>query len=141
MDHYHTGIEIRKLYGLWKITGEDKFKKAYESYLYFYKKNFVGHNGFPNMTPRTYYPVNIHSCAEAILLTSTLSKEHEDCKILAQNYFQWTIKNKQLRPGEYRYMIKKYKFGKCKIDIPYIRWNQAWMFRALCELNHRLAMS
>jgi len=137
MDHYHAGFEIRKLYGLWKITGDENFRKAYLSYLVFYKNNFIGENAFPKMTPRDYFPVNIHSCAEAILLTSTLSEDHAECRNLAKDFFQWTIKNMQIRPGQYRYMIRK-MFGQSKSDMPYIRWNQAWMFRALSELKYCL---
>ena len=45
---------------------------------------------------------------------------------LAQNVLKWTIKNMKTSSGAYRYQIKKY----VSTSIPYIRWSQAWMFKA-----------
>jgi len=136
IDHYHTGFEIRKLYGLWKVTGDHVFQKAYQAYWDFYKNNFIGRDFFPKMTPENYYPVNIHSCAEAILLCSVLAPDHKECEEMARKFIDWTFTHMMIRHGEFRYMIKKTPFGRLKIDIPFIRWNQAWMFRALTEFRY-----
>jgi hypothetical protein len=41
----------------------------------------------------------------------------------------------EYKPGEYVYLIKKLPIlGEWRIKIPMIRWGQAWMFRAYCEL-------
>ena len=51
-----------------------------DRYYEFYRKNLVLDNDrviMPKMTPASVYPVNIHSCAESILVAATYYHEHD----------------------------------------------------------------
>ena len=80
------------------------------------------------------YPINIHSCAEAILCNSMLRDTFsETCEYL-RNTLNWTLHNMQHKEGWFIYMIIKIKGIKRKVKIPYIRWGQAWMLNALSKV-------
>jgi hypothetical protein len=71
VDHYHSGFEIRCLLNIWLTTKDVNFLKAYQRYYEFYLKNFIFQKDdyyFPFMYPNKLYPINIHSCAESIIL-------------------------------------------------------------------------
>ena len=139
-DHYHSGFEIRMLYSLWKNTEHKDFQKGYQKYYQWYLKNMFLMDHIPKMTPHNLYPINIHSCAEALLCQSTLLPDHPERFAQIQRTVDWIIKKMEYMPGQYIYLIRNLSFGgKWKTKIPYIRWGQAWMFRALCELQYYLS--
>ena len=134
-DHYHSGFEIRMLYGLWKNTGDKRFREAYKKYFAWYNKNLFEDGIIPKFTPKSRYPVNIHSCSEAILCRAALLPDHPEQKDYLEKTAEWVIRTMEYRDGEYTYLIKKVPlWGDCRLNIPVIRWGQAWMFRALSEL-------
>jgi len=131
IDHYHSGFEIRNLYSIWKLTNEEKYYKATEKYYKFYLENLFKNKTIPKITPKDVYPINIHSCAEAILCNSLLKKDFPKGENYLKNSIRWTIKNMQTKKGWFIYQIKNIRGLKLKIKIPYIRWGQAWMLNAL----------
>ena len=134
-DHYHSGFEIRMVYGIWKNTSDVRFRDAYVKYFDWYLKNLFDGGIIPKFTPKSKYPINIHSCAEAILCRATLLPDHPEQAAQLENTVEWTLKNMEYKDGEYTYLIKRFPvLGERKINIPMIRWGQAWMFRALSEL-------
>jgi len=130
VDHYHSGFEIRSLYSIWKLTGDEKIYKAVLKYYRFYLNNFFLNKTIPKFTPTNIYPIDIHSCSEAILCNSLLSKFFPEGKKYLKNSTNWILKNMQTNDGYFVYKIYKFKR---KIKIPYIRWGQAWMFNALTK--------
>lgn len=134
IDHYHSGFEIRKLYSIWKLTNSDQFQRAVQLYYSFYLKNLFTDSWIPKMTPTGFYPVNIHSCAEAILCTSSLINDFPEGKDHLINTVKWTIANMQTTQGWYLYRIDKLGSIKWKSRIPFMRWGQAWMLRALSQV-------
>jgi hypothetical protein len=136
IDHYHTGFEIRSLFAIWKHTGLDIYKNAYEKYYKFYLNNFLSKNGihlFPKMTPNSLYPINIHSCAEAIILNSVLLKCRKEPAEFLDSLTITIINNMQRKDGSFIYMKRKLGPFIIKDTTPYIRWGQAWMYLALSE--------
>jgi len=131
IDHYHSGFEIRSLYSIWKLTSDEKIYKAVSKYYKFYLNNLFKNKTIPKITPKTIYPINIHSCAEAILCNSLLKDNFFEGKKHLENSTKWIIENMQTREGWFIYKIEKIKGIKYKVNIPYIRWGQAWMLRAL----------
>jgi hypothetical protein len=134
IDHYHSGFEIRCLHGLWKHTGRDDFRVATKSYYAFYLRNLIERRGdvaAPRMYPKSFYPVNIHSCAEALLIATQLKDDFAEARELAAPLLKWIVSNMQRDDGAFIYMIRR-AFGREKrITIPYIRWGQGWMMLAL----------
>jgi hypothetical protein len=129
LDHYHSGFEIRCLFKLSQYLKSDNIKSAYQKYLNFYIDNLLLPDGTPKIMPRNPYPVNIHGAAESVLMLSMLSKEHENLFRLAHKSLVWTINNMQTPEGWFGYLWTP----NSRIDAPYLRWGQAWMFRAFVE--------
>jgi rhamnogalacturonyl hydrolase YesR len=136
IDHYHSGFEIRCLYGIAKTTGRQDFHDAAMRYYDFYLERLVLRgNGFimPKMTPSSVYPVNIHSCAESILLAATLYDERSEARELMQPLARWAIDNMQSTTGSFAYMRRRSLGRDVVHDIPYLRWGQGWMLLALSQ--------
>jgi rhamnogalacturonyl hydrolase YesR len=127
IDHYHTGFVLRALYSIYKITKDHqlflKIEKCYRHYL----ENLFEDNMIPKLKPDSKYPINIHSCAEAILCLSMLSEDFPEGLETLKRTATWTIQNMQDKKGYFYYMV----LPKRTIKIPYIRWAQAWMLNAL----------
>ncbi len=136
VDHYHSGFEMRCLHSIWVTTQDEEYRGALKRYFDFYQKNFVKNveNGvLPYMYPGVYYPVNIHSCAEAILLNATLAKEFDSARILLGQFIAPILDLMKTEKGWFKYMIRKIGPVEVHSSIPYLRWGQAWMFLALSE--------
>ena len=136
IDHYHSGFELRALYGIWKVTKEKRFENSFAKYYEFYRKElFIRKKEIiiPKIDPKNVYPIDIHSCAEAILLAATISNKDEraleDLKVL----IPWVIKRMKLKSGYYRYLIRKIGFLEIPNNTPYMRWGQSWMLLALVQ--------
>ncbi|MBI2830685.1 MAG: hypothetical protein HYX79_00310 [Chloroflexi bacterium] len=130
IDHYHTGFVLRCLYGIYNNTGDKKVLEALSRGYRFYRDNLFEDGRIPKFRPELKFPINIHSCAEAILCMSTLSSLFPDALEYAQNTFEWTRDNMQSRDGYFYYMRNSAN----AVKIPYLRWGQAWMMRAMAEL-------
>lgn len=133
IDHYHSGFEIRSLYSIWKLTGDGAIYEALKRYYKFYLDNLFEDKTIPKITPKNTYPIDIHSCSEAILCNCLLCEEFPEGKEYLENSIKWVIENMQTRDGWFVYRIEKTGGLKRKVKIPYIRWGQAWMLRGLSE--------
>jgi len=131
IDHYHTGFVLRAPYSIYQITDDknlfSKIEKCYRHYL----KNFFEDDTIPKLKPDSKYPINIHSCAEAILCLSTLLDDFPEGADVLGKTTVWIIDNMQDKQGFFYYMI----YPNRTIKIPYIRWAQAWMLNALSNLR------
>ena len=127
IDHYHTGFVLRALYGIYKTTGDQQVKRALDSGYAYYTTNLFEDGIVPKLTYRKTYPIDIHSCSEAILCLSTLSNEYPNAKKMLSKVMQWVIENMQDREGYFYYRMYKNRLHR----MPYIRWGQAWMLIGL----------
>jgi rhamnogalacturonyl hydrolase YesR len=137
IDHYHSGFEMRALYRIWKLTGEECYHQSVSRYYQYYINNLIyklKNLIIPKMSPNNLYPINIHSCAEAILINSKFLNEFDEAKQILDKVSQWTIENMQVEEGWFIYKIDKLSGRENRISIPYIRWGQAWMLKALAQL-------
>jgi hypothetical protein len=131
IDHYHTGFELRSLYSAWQLTGERRILDAVKRYYDFYLIHMFLDNRIPKITPHRLNPVDIHSCAEAILCNTLLSNKFSEGILFLKNSVNWTIKNMQEKNGSFIYRLFILHGIKLRVVIPYIRWGQAWMLNAL----------
>jgi rhamnogalacturonyl hydrolase YesR len=149
IDHYHTGFVLRSLYSIYKITGEKMALNALTKGYRFYRDKLFENGTIPKLSPHSIYPVNIHSCSEAILCMSTLSDLFPDALDYARRAFRWTRDYMQDKDGHFYYRKSKFAFIPIRLNqtikipcirwsqvikIPYIRWGQAWMMRAMASL-------
>jgi len=132
-DNYHTAYVIRMLHSIWKITHEEKTKKALDKCFSHYINNFFENSCIPKLLPDRKYRIDIHSCAESINCLSELSSLYPEASEIANNVVNWTIDTLQDSTGYFYYGILKSRILKIpfKSKISYIRWGQAWMMKAL----------
>lgn len=133
IDHYHSGFEIRCLHSIWKSSAEEEIYRILERYYRFYCENLYTANGIPKIGPHALYPVDIHGCAEAILCQSTLAPDFPEARDYLQGCVSWIVNTMQQPDGWFIYTVRKMGWLRWKQKIPYIRWGQAWMLRALAQ--------
>ncbi|MHA1186092.1 MAG: hypothetical protein ACTSSK_04340 [Candidatus Heimdallarchaeota archaeon] len=133
-DHYHCGFETRMLYGIWEITRNERIKKAADKYYSYYFENFFGKDYAPVLVPKSkIQTIDIHSCSEALILNSLATKYNEKSKALLENILNWVIKNMQTEDGYFIYRQTRSSKKTVRIDMPYLRWGQAWMLLGLSK--------
>jgi hypothetical protein len=136
IDHYHCGFEIRSLSKIWKWTGDTSYRQAAEDYYHFYLQNLIletGGSTRPKMKPDSLYPIDIHSCAEALLCNATLATDFEVPRDLLGSLSSWILPNMQTRAGWFIYRILGGEQAQRRVEIPYLRWGQAWMLTGLAS--------
>jgi rhamnogalacturonyl hydrolase YesR len=132
-DHYHSGFEMRMIYNIWKWTKNNEYKQALDRYYKYYSENHFDKDYAPILTPKGSFNIDVHACAEALLLNSTLLKEYPEAKNILEKTANWIILNMQMKNGSYRYKMTL-KRGKIKTNnVPYMRWGQAWMLLGLAN--------
>jgi len=133
VDNYHTGFVLRMLLSIWQLSGDNKIFNALNRGFQFYLDNFFEENRIPKLLPDRKYRIDIHSCAESILCLSVLSNIFPQGVPIAQNVADWTIDHFQDPSGYFYYAYFKSRFTgrKFQSNIPYMRWGQAWMLKAL----------
>ena len=133
VDHYHTGFVLRMLHSIWILSSREEIFKAMELCFRHYTANFFEDRQIPKLLPDRKYRIDIHSCAEAIHCISVLANTFPDQFKLAGNVLNWTVENLQDPEGYFYYGILKSRItGRPFLSkIPYLRWGQAWMLRAM----------
>lgn len=133
IDHYHSGFVLRMLHAVWKMTGRRDVYHSLEKGYRYYIANFFYQQKIPKLLPWRTYRIDIHSCAEAVLCLGTLEETFPGSHTLARNILYWTIQHLQSGKGYFYYGILKSRFTGIIFTsrIPYIRWGQAWMHRAM----------
>ncbi|GAF93623.1 unnamed protein product, partial [marine sediment metagenome] len=130
IDHYHTGFVLRSLHSICEETRTPEVLEALSKGYRFYKESLFEDKTIPKLRPDSIFPVDIHSCSEAILCMSTLSDIFPEALEYAENAFLWTRDNMQDEDGHFYYRLTNRGLDK----TPFIRWGQAWMMRALANL-------
>lgn len=137
IDPYHTGFVIRALYDIYLITKSDEILDSIKRGINYFIKNLLINETIPVYRTGRKYPIDIHSCAEAIIMFSTLSEINTEYLTIAKKVADWTIRNMQDEEGYFYY--RKYPIHLVK--IAYFRWAQAWMFLALSRLNYQITIN
>jgi hypothetical protein len=121
---------------MWKRTGDPRYHQAVERYYKFYLENLINNDEhpIPKMTPDSLYPIDIHSCAEAILCNALLASDFEEARLLLPELYGWVASNMQVDAGWFIYRVKQVRSGERRLEVPYIRWGQAWMLLALVNI-------
>jgi hypothetical protein len=138
IDHYHTGFVLRHLDTVRSTLSADFIDEPLSRGYNFYINQLFTQAGIPKFTPDSLYPVDIHSCTEALLCICQLGPRLGGLERLGP-VFEF-MQEKMLSPeGWYFAAILERKARKIPVRIPYIRWGQAWMLLALAKLQLRLS--
>lgn len=122
VDNFHTAFNIESLS---KICLNNEILQNVTDY---FVENLFDETGLPKYYNNKLYPIDVHVIAEDLIVIKSLLKNLKIPKIaLITEKLNLLIEEFQDKKGYFYYQkSKKYL---CK--IPYIRWNQAWMFYAL----------
>ena len=130
VDNFHTGFVLAALkhLGLCLETAEfdDTIARGYS----FWKERMFLPDGTPRYYPEKVYPVDVHSVAQAIVTSLEFADQDSEAEAWAWRVARWGIEQMQDPEGYFHYQIHR----RYRIRIPYMRWSQAWMQRALTEL-------
>jgi hypothetical protein len=137
-DHYHVGFEIRSLFRLWKLTGDEIYLDATQRYFNYYVNNMIEEKGsyaVPKLYRHSTYPIDVHACSEAIILNTMLSDTFPEAARILPGLYAWIVENMQADGGTFYHRIHSLAGTIRYVDrTPHIRWGQAWMLYALSLL-------
>jgi hypothetical protein len=133
VDNFHTAFVLDALSDVARVTADHSLLDSVERGYIFWKTNFCEPSGAQKYTPRRRYPLDVHSSAQSILTLLRHSDRDVEGFGLAVQVARWAVDHLQQPEGWFAYQVLP--FG--TLRIPYMRWSQAWMQRALVELAWR----
>ncbi len=125
IDSFHTGFNLEALRRFLKLGLVPEYQSQYEAGREFYAQNFFLSDGTPKYYHNRQYLVDIHAPAEAICFFGQEGKLYRD---LTNRILRWLLENMYDESRGIFYFRKDTHFT---IRIPYMRWSEAWAFRAL----------
>jgi hypothetical protein len=130
IDNFHTGYVLMALKHLAARLRTDEFAACVSKGYRFWKTHMFRHDGAPKYFLDRVYPIESHCVATAILTFLAFADEDAEGCHLALRSAQWGTAHLQNPAGYFDYQITPFYRSR----IPYMRWVQAWMQRALTEL-------
>jgi len=134
VDGFHTGYNLCALSAYRRSTGDSSFDEPIARAYEFYVKRCFSPEGVPKYFEDRLYPIDIHACAQAVLTFCEFAKSDPEALRRAAEIALWTIRNMRSEEGCFYYQRHRLWTNR----TPYMRWAQAWMFRALARLLARL---
>ncbi len=129
VDNFHTGFVLVALKRIAVCLRTDEFDDAIARGYSFWKDCMFQPDGAPKFYPDKVYPIDIHCVAQAILTFLEFADRDAEASACAGQVVVWGIEHMQDAEGYFHYQIHR----RYRIHIPYMRWSQAWMLRALAE--------
>ncbi|RME48067.1 MAG: delta-aminolevulinic acid dehydratase [Chloroflexi bacterium] len=130
VDNFHTGFVLVALKRIAACLGADEFDGTLARGYRFWKERMFLPDGTPKYYPDTVYPIDAHCVAQAVLTFLEFADRDPEAGAWAWRVARWGIEHMQDPQGYFHYQIHRHY----RIRIPYMRWSQAWMQRALTEL-------
>jgi hypothetical protein len=125
IDSFHTSYNVCALLDYQRLTGDRSFETGMLRGHDYYESTFFTAEGAPKYFHNRTFPIDIHACSQAILHFAAFSGLEQASKTLS-----WTMKNMRSPDGSFFYQRHRLVTNR----TPYMRWGQAWMFRALARL-------
>ena len=132
IDGFHTGYNLCALLDYRNSTGDVRFDRQIDLGYEFYKNTFFRPDGAPKYFHNSLYPIDIHSCSQAVLTFCAFRDRDTEALQWAQRSADWTLQNMLSSEGTFFYQRHLFRVD----HTPYMRWGQAWMFRALAQLQY-----
>jgi len=129
VDSFHSGFNLSALLRYESATANHSYARVRKAGLNFYINSFFTADGAPKYYPKSLYPIDIHSCSQALILLSDLAVSDPVARELAVKVLLWTEANMQSPDGFFYYQRHRWWVNR----VAYMRWGQAWMFRALAH--------
>lgn len=135
IDSFHTGYNLEALLAYRQLTGDGSVDHAINWGYKFYVNHFFNRDGAPKYFNDRLYPIDVHCCSQAILTFCSFVREDAKAGERAVRMAGWTLANMRSQSGTFYY--QKHRLWRDR--TPYMRWGQAWMFRALASLRKTLS--
>lgn len=130
IDNFHTGYDLEALMNYARDAQDDSFDENIMRGYRYWKEVFFTADGLPKYFSNKLYPIDIHAVSQTILTFLRFAERDPEAAERAFRMAEWAIANMQEKSGYFDFRIGRYFRNR----IAYIRWSQAWMFRALAEL-------
>jgi hypothetical protein len=131
IDNFHTSYNLCALLDYQGITGDRSFNEALVRGHRYYQANFFTGQGAPKYFHNRTFPIDIHSCSQAILHFTAFSSIDPHALELAWKAFHWTMRNMAAPDGGFYYQRHRLWTNHTR----YMRWGQSWMLHALARLR------
>ena len=131
VDHFHTAYVLVALRRVGRAAGTSELEEHVRRGYQFWQQRMFDRDGVPMYYPGRRYPIDIHAIAEAVLALLEFRDVDAQAEERARALAEWAIDNMQDERGFFHYQIARHY----RIRIPYMRWSQAWMQRALSEIE------
>lgn len=129
VDSFHTGYVLVALDRIDRTLGENDSGRSIERGLAFWVDAFLVPPAVAHRPGRP-YPVDMHAVAHAILTLLHFRDRIPDAPSRARELGRWSLDRMRGREGAFHY----HRHARWTNRLPYMRWVQAWMLRALTEL-------
>ncbi len=130
VDNLHTGFVLETLNSISDILDKTDYNEAIEKGLEYYKNNLFEKDWTAKYFNNSKYPLDPHSCAQGAITFMELSQFAQDNGQIVESILQkgiadlWDIKRQGF------IFQRSSSYAKRMIHI---RWNQGWMFKAICR--------
>jgi hypothetical protein len=129
-DNFHTGYIVVALHTYQRFTGDASFAAARQRGYQDFRRSFFLSDGTPKYFRASVHPVDIHSAAQAILTFVAFREEDAEAGAWAIRVARWALAH--MRNADGSFYFQRHRLWTDR--TPYMRWGQAWMFRALAGL-------
>jgi hypothetical protein len=133
VDSFHTGFVLDSLLVIGECLETAEFDHAVRAGYGYWRSALFREDGAPRYYPGRDWPVDAHAVAQAILTHLRFSDRDPEGLERARGLAEWAAVHMQDEAGWFHYRL----YRRYRVRIPYMRWSQAWMLRALRELEYR----
>lgn len=133
IDNFHTGYVLRMLNRIQEILPSDEIEQAIGTGMKFYLDKLFDSTGFPLHSMSQMFPIEIHTLNETLLVYSELDRYRGDMENILDRTLSYLLEKMQGPPGMFHY--KHYSLK--KVTMPFYRWNQAWTYMTLAQLQDK----
>jgi hypothetical protein len=130
VDSFHTGFVLVALKRIGAALGTGELDAATRSGYAFWVERMLHEGCLPKYYPDRLYPIDAHAVAQAILTLIAYRDSDSGGLERAQAMAARAIALLQDEDGFFYYQARRWYRNR----VPYMRWSQAWMQRALTEL-------
>jgi len=129
VDSFHTGYVLVALDRIDATLGTGTARPAVERGLAYWTETFLVPPAVAHRPGRP-HPVDMHAVAHAILTLLHFRARVSDARARAAGLADWSLGEMRAEDGSFHYLWRPRGTNR----LPYFRWVQAWMLRALTEL-------
>lgn len=130
VDSFHTGYVLVGLDEIGTCVGTGEARAAVDRGLRYWADTFLTPPAVAHRPGRP-YPVDMHAVAHAILTLLHFRARLPDGLERARELAAWSLAEMRAPEGSFHYLRHRSWVNR----LPYLRWVQAWMLRALAELS------